>query len=120
MEHEHVLNLVAFLAIIMFRKNTKFIVHWHSDIIKNSTITFFTKFLERYILNQSYKIIATSENYAKHSASLSKYQDKIKIIPIGVEKDKFNSEVDIENLSNKSIYKWSFKSFFNMLSSMIN
>jgi glycosyltransferase involved in cell wall biosynthesis len=132
--HVHAPNLVAFLAIIMFRKNTKFIVHWHSDIIKNSTITFFTKFLERYILNQSYKIIATSENYAKHSASLSKYQDKIKIIPIGVEKDKFNSEVDIENLSNKSIYKKNknkkialyvgrfvkYKSLINFIKSAVN
>ena len=44
--HIHAPNLVAFLAVIMFRKNTKYIIHWHSDIVKNSVITFFTKLIE--------------------------------------------------------------------------
>ena len=103
--HIHAPNLVAFLAVIMFRKNTKYIIHWHSDIVKNSVITFFTKLIEKYVLDHSYKIIVTSKNYAKYSKSLSRYQNKIKVIPIGVAKNKFKSEINIESLSNSTIYK---------------
>ncbi|MBC2856166.1 glycosyltransferase [Cetobacterium sp. 2A] len=62
-------------------KNIKVIVHWHSDIVKQKNLLKMYRMFEEKFLNKSYKIIATSLEYAKNSETINKYMDKIEIIP---------------------------------------
>ncbi|MFK3710742.1 glycosyltransferase [Leclercia adecarboxylata] len=88
--HIHLPNPLALLAFLLFkpRKDSKIIVHWHSDIVKQKYLKIPFIPLQNYLLSRCYKIIATSHVYAEASEDLQKYLNKIEVIPIGIDEEK--------------------------------
>ncbi len=75
-------DLMHFLSRI--KKPT--LVTYHSDIIKQKNMIKLYRPLKRWFLKNVDKIVATSPNYLKSSDILKKYKEKVKVIPIGIDK----------------------------------
>lgn len=74
-------------------KKTKIIITYHSDIIYYTFFHFIGEIFRRFyffpLLKISRKIIATSQNYVDGSHILKKFKRKIKIVPLGIDTNKF-------------------------------
>lgn len=98
----HFPNPMVALAVFIVRPKNKIIVHWHSDIIRQRFIYPFFRPLEKWVLNRADVIIGTSENYIAYSKPLKEYQEKIKVIPLGISVDRFVcKEEQIEGIKNR-------------------
>lgn len=82
--HVHLPNPLAILCLFFIRTNAKIIVHWHSDIVKQKFLKIPFIPLQSWLLKRCSQVIATSPKYASYSKDLSKVQDKISVIPIGI------------------------------------
>lgn len=92
--HVHFPDPMTALSLYLVKPETPFIIHWHSDIIKQRTLKTFFQPLQDWCLSTAKKIIVTSEDYAKHSMDLRPYQNKIVVAPIGIEeKEQFRQRV---------------------------
>ena len=85
---------VAYLLLKYISKQTKFVIYWHLDIVKQ-------KFLKNLFIGQNHRLIkradlliATSPRYVEGSPYLSAASNKCKIIPncINVERFKLSDE----------------------------
>lgn len=74
-------------AVIRPHKPT--IVTYHSDIIRQETLLKLYKPLQISFLSSVDQIIATSPNYYQTSKTLSHYQKKLTVIPIGLDKSSY-------------------------------
>lgn len=74
-------DLLHFLA----GSKKKYIITYHSDIIKQKFLRLLYYPLEQWFLAGASKIIATSPNYARSSYNLQKFKDKVEIITIGID-----------------------------------
>jgi len=74
------MDLIHFLA--HHKKPT--IVTYHSDIVSKGFLFEIYKPLMKIFLNDIDVIVATSKNYAKTSNVLTKYKNKVKVVPIGI------------------------------------
>lgn len=63
------------------KREIKLILHWHSDIVKQKFIKKFYNSFQKKTLKLSYKIIVTSNEYARDSQDLKKFLNKISVIP---------------------------------------
>lgn len=83
--HLHVPNpFSAIMTLLALRKETKLVVHWHSDIIKQRFSYLFYKPFERMLLKRADRIFVTSPNYMDCSLPLRGFKDKITVIPNGI------------------------------------
>lgn len=80
-----------FMDLVHFASQVKkpTVVTYHSDIIKQKTLLKFYQPLCNKFLASVDKIVATSPNYIKTSATLNRYQDKTVAIPIGLDKSTY-------------------------------
>ncbi|MFJ5853207.1 glycosyltransferase [Enterobacter cancerogenus] len=85
--HFHVPNPIATIASFFVKRN-KYIVHWHSDIVKQKKLLFFFKPFQNIMLRRSAKIIVTSDKYGQESTQLKPFINKIVTVPIGISTDK--------------------------------
>lgn len=61
------------------------VVTYHSDIVKQKILKIvYTPIMNRFLKKVDY-IVATSNNYVKTSPVLKKFQEKIRVIPLGVD-----------------------------------
>lgn len=107
--HFHAPNpLVAYYLIPLLSKQTKLIVHWHSDIIAQKFLYRFIKPVETRLLKRADVIIATSPNYVKCSIPLQPFKDKIVVIPntINPHKFAFTSRVESKVKLLKAFYNY--------------
>ncbi|MHA3015468.1 Glycosyltransferase [Cupriavidus necator] len=65
------------------------LVTYHSDIVRQRTLLKLYQPLMHRFLGQMRAIVATSPNYLGTSDVLAKYQDKVSIIPIGVDEQSY-------------------------------
>lgn len=79
------MDLVHFATRV--RKPT--VVTYHSDIIRQKFLLQFYRPLQHKFLSSVNKIVATSPNYLASSAVLNRYEEKVSVIPIGLEKDSY-------------------------------
>lgn len=74
-------------------KKKPLVVTYHNDIIGNGTSNFIAKIYNstalKSLLNTADKIIITQQNYLQSSPHLRKYEDKIEVLPNGVDITKF-------------------------------
>lgn len=82
--HLHAPNMLAALCALFIPKKTKLLVHWHSDVVSKQLFSHLLRPLEFALLCRADLIIATSQNYSNASDSLSLFQSKVSVIPIGV------------------------------------
>ncbi|MFH1432773.1 MAG: glycosyltransferase family 4 protein [archaeon] len=80
-------------AIIAFLRRKKLIVTYHNDIVGKGFTSIIAKIynatLLKIVLGVAHKIIITQPKYLDYSPSLKKYKDKIVVIPVGVDTDRF-------------------------------
>lgn len=69
--------------------NKPTIVTYHSDILKQKLLLRLYKPLMYKFLDSVTTIVATSPNYLNTSDVLKKYSNKVKVIPIGIDEDKY-------------------------------
>jgi rhamnosyl/mannosyltransferase len=88
----HMPNPMAHIAYCLAKPSGRLIVMWHSDIIRQKTISkfFYNKHLF-HLLDCADCIIATSPNYVKYSAFLKEYADKCVVVPLGINPEKFEN-----------------------------
>ena len=77
-----------FMDVVHFATQIKnpAIVTYHSDIIRQKCLLRLYHPLKNQFLKSMDRIVATSPNYLKSSATLNRLQDKVSVIPIGLDK----------------------------------
>jgi len=92
--------------IIANRKNKPLVVTYHNDIIgsgvANYIANFYNKTALKRLLNSADRIIITQPNYLNYSPYLPEHEDKIEVIPNGVDVDKFKPAS--EEKSNNTLF----------------
>lgn len=96
-----------FVAAILLREiksNTKLVVYWHLDIIRQNILRKFFKGQNAKLLKRADMVIATSPNYVEGSEWLKSVKDKCVIIPscINVERMKVTPEIEKRAIEIKS------------------
>jgi glycosyltransferase involved in cell wall biosynthesis len=87
--HFHTPNpLISVYLMYLLKKETKLIVHWHSDIIDQKWLYPFYIPFEKHFLKRADRVIATSNNYCSSSVPLRKVLDKTDIVPNAVDEKK--------------------------------
>ncbi|RMF94985.1 MAG: glycosyltransferase [Candidatus Schekmanbacteria bacterium] len=87
--HMHFPYPVGETAYLFSGIKAKTVITYHSDIVKQKYIAFFYRPILNKVLQKTDVIIATSDNYIKQSPILSKFKDKCKVIPLGIDLDDF-------------------------------
>lgn len=83
--HIYLPNPWVMLLIFLFLKKEKVLfVSWGSDVIKQKFLKYLTLPLQNAILKKAKKIIILSKNYFTYSNDLSKFKNKIILIPVGL------------------------------------
>ncbi|MEI5985197.1 MULTISPECIES: glycosyltransferase [Sphingobacterium] len=83
--HIHHPDPMATLSLFLAGFKGKVVLHWHSDILKQKTLLKLYKPLQDWLIKRADLIVGTSPIYVKESQFLTKVQEKIAHIPIGVE-----------------------------------
>jgi len=87
--HFHFPNPTGEIASLLAGLNSKIIVTYHSDIIRQAKLAkVYAPFLRRF-LESSEAIIATSPPYIESSEVLRRFRDKCKVIPFGIDLSRF-------------------------------
>jgi len=87
--HFHTPNpLSSVYLLLLLPKKTELIVHWHSDIVKQSFLYLFYHPIEKRLLKRANKIIATTPTYIPGSKPLQSWPEKVGIIPNTVNESK--------------------------------
>jgi len=96
--HIHHPDPMSALALWITKPKCSVVLHWHSDILRQKKLLIFYRSIQTWLLNRSNVIIATSPNYAQNSQDLARFINKVKVVPIGVDKSAMTSD---KNLVNK-------------------
>lgn len=83
--HIHHPDPMACLALFLAGYKGKVVLHWHSDILKQKTLLKLYTPLQNWLLKRAGLIVGTTPVYVQKSPFLTKVQDKLDYIPIGVE-----------------------------------
>lgn len=82
--HLHMPNLLAAFCALLMPYKIRLLVHWHSDVVKKGLLGALTYPLQYLILCRADAIVATSPTYVSSSILLSRFKNKITVIPIGI------------------------------------
>jgi glycosyltransferase involved in cell wall biosynthesis len=82
--HVHMPDPMAAAAIWAARPPGALVVHWHSDVIRQRRALKLYEPLQRWLLARADAVVATSEPYARASAVLQAWRNKIEVIPVGI------------------------------------
>ncbi len=91
-------------AIISFLRRKKLVVTYHNDIVGRGFSKYIAKLynmtLLQFVLKTAHKIIITQPKYLDYSPYLERYRDKIVVIPVGVDADRFKPIKGIKKNKN--------------------
>jgi len=97
--HIHMPNLSAFwMLFFKITRKIPWIIHWHSDVVASkidkrlSLVYPLYKPFEYQLLRHSQTIIATSQQYLLTSQTLSSFQHKCQVLPLGVSRFRLNQK----------------------------
>jgi rhamnosyl/mannosyltransferase len=71
-------------------KDTKVVLHWHSDILSKGLMYFLVKPFETAILHRADLIVSTSPQYIPNSHPLQRFINKVRIAQNGLITERFN------------------------------
>lgn len=97
----HFPNPLAEIAVLNANVNKRIIITYHADIVKQKILSRIYEPLMNKILKKADVIIATSPDYARTSKVLKRFQNKVKIIPLGVFIDSKVKKKEVENIRKK-------------------
>lgn len=85
------------------------VVSWHSDVVKQKKLLFFYKPIMMRFLKRADVILAATEGHIKSSPYISKFKEKCRIIPYGIDIQKYleaeKRPLLTEKLNNKNAVK---------------
>lgn len=103
--HLHMPNPTCFwLLFLPIAKQSRWIIHWHSDVIGERPdwrVKLFYPFyalFETALLKRADKVIVTSPNYLASSIPLKKFIDKCTVIPLGIPEEVSSVEDHTDNI----------------------
>lgn len=104
--HVHCPNPFVYpIVTSIIHKDTKLILHWHSDILSKGIAYQVIKPFESHILERADLIISTSPNYIPHSKPLTRHKGKVEVSQNGLITSHFDlKESDkskIQEIKNK-------------------
>ena len=85
--------------------NKPTVLTYHSDIVRQRLLKIVYGPVMHRFLGQIDKIVCTSPNYFATSETLTKYQDKVEVIPIGLDRDAYTSVEDRRVVNASQIIK---------------
>ncbi|WP_045213813.1 glycosyltransferase [Desulfonatronovibrio magnus] len=97
--HVHMPNVSAFW-LLFIKKSFKLVIHWHSDVVSSEnewklrTLYPFYSLPETRLLAKADVIIPTSTPYLETSFPLKRFKKKCRVIPLGIKRNKFGSEMN--------------------------
>ncbi len=94
------------------KRTAKVAVWWHSDVVKQKKMMFFYRPLMKSMLRRADAIFVAGEAIAKNSEYLGVYADKIKVIPFGIDLEKYKDVKYTNYLTDKLTDKNSVKLLF--------
>lgn len=83
--HLHVPNPTMLLTLASLRIRVPLVITHHSDIVRQKLLGWGLRPFELAIFRQAASIIATSPEYAGGSNLLSRYADRVEVLPFGVD-----------------------------------
>lgn len=83
--HIHHPDPMACVALFFSGYKGKVVLHWHSDILRQKTLMKFYSPLQNWLVKRADVILGTSPVYVQKSPYLQEAQDKISVLPIGIE-----------------------------------
>lgn len=87
--HLHLPNPLACIFVLLTIPNhIKLVLHWHSDIIAQKYLYALFSMFEKKILERANVVLVTSPLYAQGSKPLSRYTEKVLVLPNAVSFDK--------------------------------
>jgi len=93
--HFHLPNPLSVISYFLSRPKGKVVVSYHSDIVRQKLFaSLFNPLLIRF-LKKSETIIVTSDNIIENSPILKKVKEKCKVIPHGIDINRFKPEKEI-------------------------
>ena len=101
--HIHWPNPTAVMAYLASGHKGRLVITYHSDVVRQKTLSAaFTPIL-RYALTKADAIIASSPNYIESSKVLSEFRSKCTVIPYGISVDHFNQydEKKVERIQER-------------------
>lgn len=88
--HVHLPNPFVYpLVCSCISKQTKVVLHWHSDILSKGLMYYVVKPFETAILKRADVVISTSPNYIPDSKPLQRFIDKVRIAQNGIISERF-------------------------------
>lgn len=93
---------VSSFLLKMMPKDVRFILYWHSDIVKQEWLVKLFDSQTEKLLSRADTIVVTSPNYIEGSAYLRQYKDKCIVIPSCIKIDRFVIDEETETIA-KSI-----------------
>jgi len=101
--HLHLPNPSAFWVLALpSARRIPWVVHWHADVItaaQDWKMKLFYKIyqpFERAVLKRAKVIMSTSEPYRDSSQPLKQWQSKCRVVPLGVDVQRFKHEIPLE------------------------
>lgn len=92
---------------IYLAKETKLVVHWHMDIVRQWYLYWAVKPLEKWLLNRADRICVTSPQYRDGSKPLQNVKEKVRVVPNAIEEQAFQErEGDAKRIAE-------IKAFYN-------
>ncbi|MCP4723457.1 MAG: glycosyltransferase, partial [bacterium] len=83
--HIHSPNPTAEVSYMAARPKGKVVITYHSDVVKQKMLGKIYSPVFNKILKKADKILATSAEYVNGSIWLSKYSEKVNIVPLGID-----------------------------------
>ena len=97
--HVHCPNPFIYpLVIRTINKDTKLVLHWHSDILAKGIAYHCIKPFEKAILKRADLILATSPNYIHPSSPIYQYKEKTDVVPNGIITSDFDQKTGDQEL----------------------
>ena len=103
---------LADLACLLSGYKGRVVVSWHSDIVKQKKLLFFYKPLMMRFLKRADVITVATQNHIDSSPYISKYREKCRILPYGIDAADYLESEAMPILSKKLVDKTAIKVFF--------
>lgn len=103
---------LADAALMLSGYKGKVVVSWHSDIVKQKKLMFFYRPFMMYLLKRADLILVATEGHIEGSDVLPQFREKCRVLPYGIEPDKYLSIERRPFLTEKLNNKDAVKVFF--------
>ena len=87
--HVHVPNPTMILALAMVRPRVPWVISYHSDVVKQKFLARMVRPFENMVFAQARAVLVSSPTYREGSAYLQKHDDKLAVIPFGIDLEPF-------------------------------